>query len=168
MSVCSLILAECDTNWPSDDDRVLVTSLAVQTLIMLTDPKGWKVYSSEKHNVAETSVKRLICLLANGEDTVYVSIRKYLMKWSSTESQLNSPTNSHFLIAAGAVTLALRPFQMLDSKSTDMVALKDVAENYCTILLTIPSLYQHVPAFLAPSLRHKSVMMTCLDTLVVR
>ncbi|KAJ8651000.1 hypothetical protein MRB53_004023 [Persea americana] len=40
VSICSFILAECDKTCSSGRDKLLLTSLAMQLVVALTDPKG--------------------------------------------------------------------------------------------------------------------------------
>lgn len=173
VSVCLFILAECDKTCSSGQDKVLLTSLAMQLIVALTDPKGWKITNNVNLRDAHVAVKNLIQFIATGKSGLYSCIRSYFMR---IDVHVSSPglsgvrADDHLLITASAITLALRPFHLmrLDISDVGLLDMKDAVEQYCTLILTVPWLAQRLPAGLLPALKHESVLLPALKILMVR
>ncbi|PON56137.1 HECT domain containing protein [Parasponia andersonii] len=172
ISLCLFILAEFDKFCVGDQEIVVVTSLAMRLVIHLTDLKGWKNITENNCQDADVAIKDLVRLMGIGENGLYISVRRYI-------NTLNTPFSSQiqnvvqkddkFLITASAITLALRPLHVTNSKA-DCPGLSDVhssAEKYCVTLLTIPWLVQRLPAVLVRAMKHKSILSPCLQTLLI-
>ncbi|KAL5740695.1 hypothetical protein ACOSQ2_029875 [Xanthoceras sorbifolium] len=172
ISLCSFILSECDISNPGGQNIVVLTSLALRLLVVLTDRKGWKSITNDTLQDADVAVKDLVGFMGSCKSGLYVSIRKYIKKLGvplSSQMKTIVQTDDRFLITAGAVTLALRPFQMTNSAvdSPGPVGMHFAAEQYCLFLLTIPWLVQRLPAVLIPALKHKSVLSPCFQILLI-
>ncbi|KAF8042732.1 hypothetical protein BT93_A1151 [Corymbia citriodora subsp. variegata] len=171
ITLCSFVLASCDTNCPGSKDMVVLTSLAMRLLVVLTDRNGWKILPQDHIRDIDLAVKNLICFMGS-KSGLYISVRKYIMKLDVLlPSQRGGmiQTEDRFLITASALTLALRPFHVIKSQKDgpSLVDIQCAATQYCLSLLTIPWLLQRLPAFLVPALKHKSVLSPCFQPLLM-
>ncbi|XP_077245758.1 ubiquitin-protein ligase 7 [Tasmannia lanceolata] len=172
LSICSIILAEFDHTNPSREDTVELTALAMHLTVALTDSKGWKTFKSENFMEADTAVNNLMRFIASGKSGLYSCIRRYFLNFvahSLSQTKGAGQTDNHFLITASAVTLALRPFHVpvFNVNDNNLLDVKDASEQYCTFLLSVPLLPQCLPVVLLRALKHKSVLLPCLKTLLI-
>lgn len=172
ISICLSMLPDFNSPSTGGPDTGSLT-LAMRIVVALTDLKGWKWVTSKIFKDAEIAVKNLIRRISTGNHRLYSCIRIYISKldchdYSRTNSCLQ--TDDHFLTTASAITIALRPFQVvnLDTDHDFYVEVQEAVEHYCVFLLTVPMLFQRLPTILLPALKHKSVLSTCLETLLVR
>ncbi|GAB4833514.1 E3 ubiquitin-protein ligase upl7 [Ancistrocladus abbreviatus] len=171
ISFCSLILAEYDSSSRSNDIAAL-TSLALRLVITLSDLKGWKCISDEGHQDAGRAVKDVIRFIGSSESGLYRAVGIYINKLDAplpSEIRSSIHTDDRFLITASAITLTLRPFQVVKLDMEDSISLnmQAAAELYCIFILPIPWLVQRTPALLLPALRHRSVLVPCFRTLLI-
>ncbi|KAM7262797.1 hypothetical protein ACFE04_000480 [Oxalis oulophora] len=168
ISLCSLILAECDKCHEGGQKIVVLTSLALRLGVMLTDPKGWKCVADDQYNLQDAAAKDLVLFMGSYKSGLYIAIRKYINK---LDSQVNSSlhTDEKLLVTTSAITLALRPFHVahFDVNVPGKLDCCFAAEQYCLLVLTIPWLVQRLPVFLKPALKHKSVLSPCFQILQV-
>ncbi|XP_057983844.1 E3 ubiquitin-protein ligase UPL7 isoform X2 [Malania oleifera] len=170
--LCSFILAQCDSLHQEDQGVVTLSSLGIRVVVALTDLKGWKSITNEDIQDADIAVKDLVRFMGSRKSGLYSCIRRYINNLgSSYSSKLCSVAqlDDRFLITASALTLALRPFHVLnfdvnDPASSDLLC---AAEQYCVFVLTIPWLLLSLPSVLLPALKHKSVLSPCFRTLVI-
>ncbi|XP_043697207.1 E3 ubiquitin-protein ligase UPL7 [Telopea speciosissima] len=172
ISVCLFILAECDYSCAGERETIFLTTLAMRLVVALTDPKGWKSFSSENIRDFDSAGKELVICTASGKSHLYSRIRRYIIKLDPRFAQNRKSglqMEDHLLITASAVTLALRPFQVIKSNLNDFGLLdgQDVVEQYCVFILTIPWFSQRLPTVLLPALKHKSIVLQCLRTLLI-
>lgn len=172
ISLCSFTLSECNKSHPEGQNIVVLTSLALRLLVVLTDRKGWKSITNDTLQDADVAVKDLVLFMGSCKSGLYISIRRYIIMLGvpfPPQAKTIVQTDDRFLITAGAVTLALRPFQITNSAfvSPGSVSVHFAAEQYCLFLLTIPWLVQRLPAVLVPALKHKSVLSPCFQILLV-
>lgn len=170
ISLCLLILVEFDYTDRGLQD-VGIVSLAMRLAVLLTDRKGWKSITERDTQYADAAVKNLIWFIVNKESGTYKSIRRYIWKLDPVRNQgtSSSRADDRFLITASALTLALRPFHITDTAVTGsgVWEMQHAAENYFFFLLTIPWFSQRLPMVLLPALKHKSVLSSCLRSLLV-
>ncbi|XP_027070608.2 E3 ubiquitin-protein ligase UPL7 [Coffea arabica] len=168
--LCLLILVEFDYTDRGLQD-VGVVSLAMRLAVLLTDRKGWKSITERDTQYADAAVKNLIWFIANKESGTYNCIRRYIWKLDPvpTQGASSGRTDDRFLITASALTLALRPFHFTDTAVTGsgVLELQHAAENYFFFLFTIPWFSQRLPMVLLPALKHKSVLSSCLRSLLI-
>ncbi|KAJ4970715.1 hypothetical protein NE237_003814 [Protea cynaroides] len=172
ISVCLFILSECDYTCAGEQNTIFLTTLAMRLVVALTDPKGWKIISSENIRDSDIAVKELVRFTASGKNHLYSHIRRYIIKLDPQFAQNRKSglqMEDHFLITASSITLALRPFQVIKSNLNDSILLdaQDVVEQYCVFLLTIPWFVQRLPTVLLPALKHKSIVLQCLRNLLI-
>ncbi|KAK9153824.1 hypothetical protein Sjap_001304 [Stephania japonica] len=172
VSLCLLILAECDQNSLEEQDMAVLTSLAMRVVVALTDAKAWKSVNDRDLKDADEAVKNLVKNIATGKSGLYKSIRAYIMKLDyrvMSHGNHGLQTGDQFLIVASAITLALRPFQLVDLCNLDSANshLTDAVEQFCVFLLTVPRLVQRLPTILVPALKHKSVLSPCVRALLI-
>lgn len=173
ISLCLFILSEFNKSHAGSRDNVILTSLGMRLVVFLTDLKGWKCITDANSQDADIAVRDLVWFMGSGKSSIYMSIRRYINTLDlSFSSQVNSSvqTDDKFLIAASAITLALRPFHVtnFDVSGPGMLDAHNAAEQYCVFLLTIPWLVQRLPAVLIPALKHKCILSPCFQTVLVR
>lgn len=169
--ICLSILTEDNCSATGGADTGYLT-LAMRIAVALTDLKGWKWVTSKNFKDAEVAVNNLIRRISTGNHHLYGCIRSYISKLDChdySQSNTRLPTDDHFLTTASAITIALRPFQVvkLDTEHDFYVKVQEAAGQYCVFLLTVPMLFQRLPIILLPALKHKSVLSTCLETLLI-
>lgn len=172
ISLCLFILSEFNKSHAGGQDIIVLTSLAMRLVVFLTDLKGWKSITGDNHQDSDRAVKDLVWFMGSGKSGIYISIRRYITTLDvSVSSQINSvvPTDDKILITASAITLALRPFHMinLDVNGPAILDVHNAAEQYCVFLLTIPWLVQRLPSILIPALKHKSILSPCFQTILI-
>lgn len=170
ISLCFLVLADCDYSHQGDHGYVLLTSLATRFLVILTDVKGWKHIADNSLRDASGAVKELVQFMGSNKSGMYTCIRRYISRLDAPFPQVTSSSqkDDKFLITTSAITLALRPFHNLDIDNNGSLDLLYAAEQYCVFLLTIPWFAQRLPAVLLSPLRHKSILSPCFRALMVR
>ncbi|XP_024985586.1 E3 ubiquitin-protein ligase UPL7 isoform X2 [Cynara cardunculus var. scolymus] len=144
ISLCVLILSECDYSYHEGHQYVVLTSMAMRFVVSLTDLKGWKALNNITLQEADMAVKDLVCYMC-------------------------SEKNDRFLITASAITLALRPFNSGNMKMNEdgFLDLQFAAEQYCVLLLTIPWFTQRLPAVLLSAIKHKSILLPCFRQILI-
>ncbi|XP_020091856.1 E3 ubiquitin-protein ligase UPL7 isoform X2 [Ananas comosus] len=172
LSLCSLILAECDFSRRESDNMVALTALAMRLVISLTDLNGWKCLKSENTGDADVAVKRLIGFMSTRSSGMYSCIRRFVLKLGAQDASQRKAialTDDQFLITASAVTLGLRPFHLKKSNINDADAfdVNGAIEEYILFILTVPYLCQRLPSFLLPALKHESVLLPSLNILLI-
>ncbi|EOY08056.1 E3 ubiquitin-protein ligase UPL7 isoform 3, partial [Theobroma cacao] len=172
ISLCSFVLAQCDTSHGGGQDLVILTSLALRLVVVLTDLKSWKIVSDDNIGNADATVKNLVCFMGSYKGGLYVSMRRYISKLDvcfSPEVKNIVQTDDKFLITASAISLAIRPFSLttFDATCPGQFDVHSAVEQYCLFLLTIPWLTQRLPAVLLPALKHKSILSPCLHSLLI-
>ncbi|KAF4403288.1 hypothetical protein G4B88_007934 [Cannabis sativa] len=172
ISLCLFILSEFDKCCARDQEIVAVTALAMRLVIHLTDLKGWKNITSDNCQEADRAVKDLGQFMGAGECGLYISVRRYITALDTPfSSQIENVVqkDDKFLITASAITLALRPLRVTNSKvdGPGLSAVDSFAEKYCVFLLTIPWLVQRLPAVLVRAMKHISVLSPCLRILLI-
>lgn len=170
ISLCLLILAECDYTRQQANEFVLLTSLGMRFLIMLTDVKGWRYNSEGSLQDANNAVKDLIQFMGSNKSDLFVCVRRYIIRLDARFPQVTSAgqKDEKLLITASAITLSLRPFHILDIEKNGSLDVQHAAEHFFIFLLTIPWFAQRLPAVLLSSLRHKSVLLRSFRALLVR
>ncbi|CAJ2632467.1 unnamed protein product [Trifolium pratense] len=160
--------SECNSG---AQDITTVTYLAMRILVMLTDLKGWKGITDDNRLDADLAVKGLVKFTGSKKSGSYVSIARYISALDNYSSQMKVITQADekFVITASAITLAVRPFYLTnsDGERPDMLNVNHGAKQYIIYLMTIPWLVQHLPPVLLPALKHKSVLFTCFQTLLI-
>lgn len=172
ISLCSFILAECDSTGHENESIVPLTVLAMRLSISLSDLKAWKSLKSVHIRDADIAVKRLIGFMATRKSGMYSGIRKYIMRLGSqvaSRKRTTVSTDDCLVITASAITLALRPFhsKKLDTNDIDIFDVNDACRQYCIFILTVPYLTQCLPSLLLPALKHGSALLRCLNNLLV-
>lgn len=162
ISLCSFILAQCDYSDVTNQDLIILTSLAMRLAVVLTDPTGWKSVDNKNRQDANLAVADLIQFIGSSRSGLYGHIRSYIIRLTGPSDSFLVNSDEKFLITASAITLALRPFH------NGKVRWPYAAEQYCVFLLTIPWLTQRLPPVLLPALKHKSVLSPCFSTILVR
>lgn len=172
ITICLYILTEYD-NSCHKSNNVLLASLAMRLAVILTDVKGWKCISNTNIQGALMAVRDLVQFMGSIKSGLYNSVRRYICKLeapSSVQVTLSSQTDEQLLITASAITLALRPFHVVNlvaDNKNDLLEVQSAAEQYCIYLLTIPWFAQRLPVVLIPPLKHKSVLTPCLRILLM-
>lgn len=160
--------SECNSG---AQDITIVTSLAMRILVMLTDLKGWKGITDDNRLYADLAVKGLVEFIGSNRSGSYVSIARYINALDnySTQMKVITQADEKFFITASAITLAVRPFYLtnFDGEMPCMLNGNHAAKQYILYLMTIPWLVQHIPPVLLPALKHKSIMFTCFQALLV-
>lgn len=160
--------SECNSG---AQDITVVTSLAMRILVMLTDLKGWKGITDDNRLDADLAVKGLVEFTGSNKSGSYVSVAKYITALDKYSSKTKAITQADekFFITASAITLAVRPFYLtnLDGERPDMLNVNHAAKQYVVYLMTIPWFVQHVPHVLLPALKHKSILFTCFQALLI-
>ncbi|XP_062117450.1 E3 ubiquitin-protein ligase UPL7 [Humulus lupulus] len=172
ISLCLFILSEFDKFCVRDQEIVAVASLAMRLVIHLTDLKGWKNITNDNFQDADRAVKDLGQFMGAGESGLYISVRRYITTLDtpfSSQIENGVQKDDKFLITASAITLALRPLHVTNSKvdGSGLSAVDSSAEKYCVFLLTIPWLVQRLPAVLVGAMKHISVLSPCLRILLI-
>lgn len=173
VSLCLFILAESDQTSIGCQNTVPLTVLAMRLVVTLTDPKGWKNFNNENSKDAGTAVEKLMEFLTTRKSTIYICIRRYLMKlglYATSQKKTIASTDDSFLVTASAITLALRPFHFkkLDAIAADNFDMKNAHGQYFSYILTVPYLTKCLPPVLLPALKHESTLLPCLAALLVR
>ncbi|GAB2272251.1 Beta-galactosidase 7 [Dionaea muscipula] len=167
ITLCSFILEVYGSSSESKD-MIGVTSLALRLVIILSDLKGWRCISDQNRQCAHRAVQDLIRFIGSRESGVYKAIGKYISTLVPP-SERQSWTDDDFLITASVITLALRPFHVVNEDLEDVTpVMQSSVELYCMFILPIPWLVQRIPALLLPALRHTTVLIPCFMTLQVR
>lgn len=162
VSLCSFLLTECSYSQERLKDVLGVSALLLRILIVLTDPKIWKILSKESFEDAETVGKMVVQFVGSSKSGYYTAVRRYI-------KSLTKNTDERLLITTSAVTLALRPFHARqpafvgDSQLDTNLAV----EEYVSLILTIPRLVCCLPSALIRALKHKSILMPSFHTLLV-
>lgn len=169
ISLCLLILAECDYTRQGANEFVLLTSLAMRFLVMLTDVKGWRYNSESSLQDTNNVVKDLIQFMGSNKSDLYVCVRSYIIRLDAPFPQVSvaGQKDDKVLITASAITISLRPFHTVDIEKNGSLEVQHAAEHFFIFLLTIPWFAQRLPAVLLSSLRHKSVLLRCFRALLV-
>ncbi|XP_061955023.1 E3 ubiquitin-protein ligase UPL7 [Populus nigra] len=172
VSLCSIILANCDKSHQRAQDILVLTSLAMRLLVVLTDQKCWKSITNNSPKDADVAWKDLVRFMARPKSGLYLSIRRYISNLDihfCPQTSTLAQTDDRFLITASAITLALRPFNVtnFDFIGPDVVDINSAPAQYYLFLLTIPWLTQRLPAVLLPALKHKSILSPCFQTLLI-
>ncbi|XP_068648716.1 E3 ubiquitin-protein ligase UPL7 [Aristolochia californica] len=167
-SVCSFVLAEYDPSNLHNKDQITLTVLAMQLLVALTDPKGWRACKAVNIKDAEIASKDLIEAIISGRTGLFSCIRQHFMKVGGQRKSCVQ-RDDNFLITASAVTLALRPFHCVKGDRDHMgrLGVRDAVIHYFAYLLTVPQLSQCLPAVLIPALKHVSVLSSCLNVILI-
>lgn len=168
--LCFSLLADYDVTHDNGEHMISLAVLAMRLVVSLLDLKHWKCLKNGDITDADFSVNRLLCFMFRSR-VMYSSIREFLMKLkicNALETKNTIPTDSHFLVTAAALTLALRPFQSKSEKSNDGSFDSSVAfEQYFIFILTVPYLTRRLPKLLVPAVKHISVLSPCLHALLV-
>ena len=173
ISVCLFILVHFDKLQAKEQKIIVTTSLAMRLVVVFTDYNGWKNVNENNRFDTEAALKDLVHYLGTSESGLYLSVRKYMCKLSVIQSSRTTSTiqtNDLFVITVSAITLALRPFRLMnfDAIGTTSWEGHHVAEQFCLFLLTIPELVQNLPQVLVPAVKHRSILLPCFWTLLVR
>lgn len=173
ISLCLLILGECDYSRQGGQDFIALTSLAMRFGVILIDQKGWKCINENNQQDADIAVKDIVLFMASKKSDLYPCIRRYISRLDAPFYSLaisSGRADDKFLITASAITLALRPFHFVnfDTHDDGFIDVKYAAEQYWIYLLTIPWFAQRLPAVLFSALKHKSVLSPCFKMLLVR
>ncbi|KAJ9555073.1 hypothetical protein OSB04_009687 [Centaurea solstitialis] len=172
ISLCLLILSECDYSYHERHQYVVLTSMAMRFVVSLTDLKGWKALNNTTLQDSDVAVKDLVRYMCSEKSQLYISIRRYLSRLDIPfPSQIKSAghTDDRFLITASAITLALRPFNSGHMKTNEdgFLDLQFATEQYCVLLLTIPWFTQRLPAVLLSAIKHKSILSPCFRQILI-
>lgn len=162
MSLCSFLLTECSYSQERIKDVLGVSALLLRILIVLTDPKSWKIISKQNFEDAETAGKMIVQFLGSSKSGYYRAVRKYI-------KSLTKNSDERLLITTSAVTLALRPFHarqptFVDDNQPDTNL---AVEGYVSLILTVPRLVCCLPSALIRALKHKSILMPSFHTILV-
>lgn len=171
ISLCLFLLAEFNKLCAKDQESVIVTSLAMRLVVHLTDSKGWKNIKDGNCQEAAMATRNLVQFMGISESGLYTSIRSYVstLDIPFSSRKVNAPkSDDRFLITASAITVVLRPLQNLTFDDSGPSGVHNAVEKYCASVLTIPWLVQRLPAVLVRAVRHKSSLLPCLQSLLVR
>ncbi|CAD5325662.1 unnamed protein product [Arabidopsis thaliana] len=162
VSLCSFLLTECNYSQERIKDVIGVNALLLRILIVLTDPKSWKIITNENFEDAETAKKIIIQFIGSCKSGYYSAVRRYI-------KTLTKHTDERLVITTSAVTLALRPFHVkqpafVDDNQPDTNL---AVEEYVSLILTIPRLVCYLPSALIRALKHKSILMPSFHTILV-
>ncbi|EOA23422.1 hypothetical protein CARUB_v10016604mg [Capsella rubella] len=162
VSLCSFLLIECNYSQERIRDVIGVSALLLRILIVLTDPKSWKVITKDNFEDAETAGKMMIQFIGSCKSGYYSAVRRYI-------KTLTKHTDERLLITTSAVTLALRPFQVRQPAFVDENQLDTnlAVEEYVSLILTIPQLVCCLPSALIRALKHRSILMPCFHTILI-
>ncbi|KAL1199296.1 E3 ubiquitin-protein ligase UPL7 [Cardamine amara subsp. amara] len=162
VSLCSFLLMECNYSRERIKDFLGVCALVLRILIVLTDPKSWKIITKENLEDAETAGKMIIQFIGSFKSGYYIAVRKYI-------KTLTKHTDERLLITTSAVTLALRPFHTRQPAFADdnPPVTNLAAEEYVSLILTIPRLVSCLPSALVHALKHKSILMPSFHTILI-
>lgn len=163
VSLCSFLLTECNYSQERIKDVIGVNALLLRILIVLTDPKSWKIITNENFEDAETAKKIIIQFIGSCKSGYYSAVRRYI-------KTLTKHTDERLVITTSAVTLALRPFHVkqpafVDDNQPDTNL---AVEEYVSLILTIPRLVCYLPSALIRALKHKSILMPSFHTILVK
>lgn len=163
VSLCSFILMECNYSQERIKDVIGVSALLLRILIVLTDPKSWKIITKDNFEDAETAGKMIIQFIGSCKSGYYSAVRRYI-------KTLTKHTDERLLITTSAVTLALRPFHVRQPAFVDDNQLDTnlAFEEYVSLILTIPRLVCCLPSALIRALKHKSILMPSFHTILVK
>ncbi|KAL9832200.1 E3 ubiquitin-protein ligase UPL7 [Arabidopsis thaliana] len=162
VSLCSFLLTECNYSQERIKDVIGVNALLLRILIVLTDPKSWKIITNENFEDAETAKKIIIQFIGSCKSGYYSAVRRYI-------KTLTKHTDERLVITTSAVTLALRPFHVkqpafVDDNQPDTNL---AVEEYVSLILTIPRLVCYLPSALIRALKHKSILMPSFHTILL-
>lgn len=162
VSLCSFLLTECSYSQERLKDVLGVSALLLRILIVLTDPKSWKILSKESFEDAETVGKMVVQFIGSSKSGYYTAVRRYI-------KSLTKNTDERLLITTSAVTLAVRPFHARQPAFVDDSKLDTnmAVEEYVSLILTIPRLVCCLPSALMRALKHKSILMPSFHTLLI-
>lgn len=154
---------ECNYSQERIKDVLGVNALVLRILIVLTDPKSWKIITKDNFEDAETAGKMTIRFIGSCKSGYYTAVRRYI-------KTLTKQTDERLLITTSAVTLALRPFHarqpdFVDDNQPDTNL---AVEEYVSLILTIPRLVCYLPSALIRALKHKSILMPSFHTILVK
>lgn len=154
---------ECNCSQERIKDVLGVSALVLRILIVLTDPKSWKIITKDNFEDAETAGKMIIQFIGSCKSGYYTAVRKYI-------KTLIKQTDERLLITTSAVTLALRPFYARQPASVDdnQPYSNLAVEEYVSLILTIPRLGCYLPSALIRALKHKSILMPSFHTILVK
>ncbi|CAM0875437.1 unnamed protein product [Alopecurus aequalis] len=167
ISLCSGILARCENCSCKDVNMVKMTAITMRLAISLTDRKTWKNLTTENTIAADASVEALIEYIGRRQSGTYSCVRRYIKSFDPhvTIGKIDSAPDDQLLITASAVTVALRPFNT--TRADRDVDLTGAANEYFTLILTIPYLCKRLPPLLLPALKHISVLQPSLSILLI-
>lgn len=153
---------ECSYSQERIKDVLGVSALLLRILIVLTDPKSWKIISKQNFEDAETAGKMIVQFLGSSKSGYYTAVRRYI-------KSLTKNSDERLLITTSAVTLALRPFhtRQPDSDGDNPPDTNLAVEGYVSLILTVPRLVCCLPSALIRALKHKSILMPSFHTILV-
>nr|VDD10241.1 unnamed protein product [Brassica oleracea] len=162
VSLCSFLLMECSYSQERIKDVLGVSALLLRILIVLTDPKSWKIISKQNFEDAETAGKMIVQFLGSSKSGYYTAVRRYI-------KSLTKNSDERLLITTSAVTLALRPFhtRQPDSDGDNPPDTNLAVEGYVSLILTVPRLVCCLPSALIRALKHKSILMPSFHTILI-
>ena len=162
VSLCSFLLTECSYSQERIKDVLGVGALLLRILIVLTDPKSWKIVSKQNFEDAESAGKMIVPFIGSSKSGYYTAVRRYI-------KSLTKNSDERLLITTSAVTLALRPFhaRQPDSDGDNQPDTNLAVEEYVSLILTIPQLVCCLPSVLIRALKHKSILMPSFHTILV-
>ncbi|XP_071697079.1 E3 ubiquitin-protein ligase UPL7 isoform X2 [Rutidosis leptorrhynchoides] len=169
ISLCVLILSECDYSCQQGHQYVPLTSMAMRFVVSLTDLKSWKALDDVMLLDANKAVNDLVVYMCSEKSLLYPSIRRYLSRLDVPFSTPVGHTDDSFLITASAITLALRPFNSsnMDMNEDGIVDFQIAVEQYCVFVLTLPWFTQRLPTVLLSALKHKSILSPCFRQILI-
>ncbi|KAL3681995.1 hypothetical protein R1sor_000017 [Riccia sorocarpa] len=182
LELCSAVLANDGSAWTSSERQIL-PGLAMRVMVAMSDASMWKAFSQQENLVkANAGVLSLVEWLVQGRSGLYEAIRSYVftnfpIPKTSTDHG-HPPERDKFIVTASAMTMALRPMNVLSAALSDrkevnqeVVKLREssscAADVFVAHILTIPFLIQRLPPSLVPALQHPSVLAPCLRSLGV-
>ncbi|CAH2064256.1 unnamed protein product [Thlaspi arvense] len=162
VSLCSFLLTECNYSHERIKDVLGVNALVLRILIVLTDPKNWKIVTKDNFQDAETAGRMVLQFIGSCNSGYYIAVRRYI-------KTLTTHTEERLLITTSAVTLALRPFHarqpaFVDDNQPDTNL---AVEEFVSLILTIPHLSCYLPNALIRALKHKSILMPSFHTILI-
>ncbi|CAN8254660.1 unnamed protein product [Cochlearia groenlandica] len=154
VSLCSLLLRECNYSQERITDVLGVNALVLRILIVLTDPKSWRIITKDNFEDAETAGNMVIQFIGSWKSGYYTAVRRYI-------KTLSKHTDERLIITTSAVTLALRPFHARQSTlvGDNLQDTNLAVEEYVCLILTIPRLVCYLPSALIRALKHTSILM---------